>query len=256
MNDLDIIILAGGKGTRMGGDNPKVLTEVAGRPMLSYIFDTVRTVHPHPPVVVVGYQAEKVMNTFAKDLRYALQKEQRGTGHAVQVALEHVRPDAKYIFVMYGDHPLVKPDTVRAIYEKHIEQKKLWSPTRSEASPITMATVRLQDFEDWRKQFHDFGRIIRDTLGSIVKIVEKKDASEAEKAITEVNPSYLCFDAKWLSERIKDLGCTNAQGEYYLTDLIGIAQQEGHFLNSLEIPPEEALGVNTPEQLQVVLGLL
>ncbi|MDB5259307.1 MAG: glmU, partial [Candidatus Taylorbacteria bacterium] len=92
--------------------------------------------------------------------------------------------------------------------------------------------------------------------GSIVKIVERKDATEAEKAITELNPSYFCFDADWLRDRIEKIGTKNAQGEYYLTDLIGMAQQEGHKLHSHEIPAHEALGVNTPEQLEMVLGFI
>ncbi|MDB5258967.1 MAG: bifunctional UDP-N-acetylglucosamine pyrophosphorylase/Glucosamine-phosphate N-acetyltransferase, partial [Candidatus Taylorbacteria bacterium] len=164
MNDLDIIVLAGGKGTRMGGDIAKVLTPVAGRPMLSYVLDAVRGVLSHDPVVVVGYQAEKVKETFGADGRYAHQAEQRGTGHAVKVALAHVRPEAKYIFVLYGDHPVIKAETIRSVYEKHSKKDRF--------APVTLATVRVPDFNEWRTSFFDFGRIIRYADGSIVKIVE------------------------------------------------------------------------------------
>jgi bifunctional UDP-N-acetylglucosamine pyrophosphorylase/glucosamine-1-phosphate N-acetyltransferase len=246
MDDLEIIVLAGGKGTRMGAEIPKALTDVGGKPMISYVLDAIAGVYRHESVIVVGFQSDKVIATLGESRRYALQKEQRGTGHAVHAALSHVRPDAKHVLVLYCDHPLINTDTIRALYNQHI----------GNTSPITLATVKVSDFNEWRALFFDFGRIIRDTYGSIIKITEKKDATEEEKKITEVNPSYFCFDAAWLRDKINKITTDNTQGEYYLTDLVALAQQDGHKLNSLEIPAREALGVNTKEQLAMVLDFL
>lgn len=246
MDDLEIIILAGGKGTRMGGDMPKVLTNVGGRPLVSYLLDAVAKVHTHEPIIVVGYQSEKVMEVLGSTRRYAVQKEQKGTGHAVRVALGHIRPEAKHVIVLYGDQPLINSDTIQAIYRQH----------KVNSSPLTLATVSVPDFGEWRGAFFDFGRIIRDASGSIIKITEKKDATDVEKKISEVNPSYFCFDANWLREKIGQITTNNAQGEYYLTDLVSLAQLDGYKLNSQEISAHEALGVNTKEQLDAVLKFL
>jgi bifunctional UDP-N-acetylglucosamine pyrophosphorylase/glucosamine-1-phosphate N-acetyltransferase len=246
MSDLEIIILAAGKGTRMGSERPKVLVDVNGRPMLSYVLDAVAAAHPKKPLIVVGFQAEKVKEAMGPQQRYILQTAQLGTGHAVKEALAGIAADAKQVIVLNGDQPLVDGETIRLLHQAHVSQSQ----------PLTIGTIRLLDFEGWRSTFYDFGRIVRDNKGAIVKIVEKNDATEHERAITEVSPSYFCFDAAWLRDRIHRLTATNPKGEYYLTDLIHIAQSEGAILNSIEIPAHQALGVNTPEQLATVLQFL
>jgi bifunctional UDP-N-acetylglucosamine pyrophosphorylase/glucosamine-1-phosphate N-acetyltransferase len=246
MTDLDIIILAAGKGTRMGGDKAKVLTPLAGKPMISHLIQSVEKAYGVKPVIVVGFQADTVKEACGPDYRYAHQEVQRGTGHAVREALVHVRPDAQQVIVLYGDHPLVSADMIQSLHTAHVSKK----------SPITLATAQVGDFNEWRKTFYEFGRIIRDLKGDIVKITEKKDANEIELAVTEINPAYFCFDAEWLRHHINTLDTKNAQGEYYLTDLISIAQKEGHILNSISIPPHEALGANTPEQLNFLLNFV
>ncbi|MEY2664602.1 MAG: hypothetical protein RIT04_410 [Candidatus Parcubacteria bacterium] len=246
MTDLDIVILAAGKGTRMGGDKAKVLTSLAGKPMISHLIQSVEKAYGVKPVIVVGFQADTVKEACGPEYRYALQAAQRGTGHAVREALAHVHPDAKQVIVLYGDHPLVSADMIRSLHTAHVAKK----------SPITLATAQVEDFNEWRKTFYEFGRIIRDTKGDIVKITEKKDANETELAVTEINPAYFCFDAEWLRHHIHNLDTKNAQGEYYLTDLISIAQKEGYVLNSISIPPHEALGANTPEQLNFLLNFV
>jgi bifunctional UDP-N-acetylglucosamine pyrophosphorylase/glucosamine-1-phosphate N-acetyltransferase len=248
MTDLEIIILAAGKGTRMGGEKPKVLTDILGRPMLSYVLDAVGKAHDREPLIVIGFQAEKVKEVIGPHKRYVLQAEQRGTGHAVKEALAYLTPGTKHVIVVNGDQPLVSAETISSLYKTHVDKNK--------SGPLTMSTMKLSDFNDWRSAFYDFGRIVRDRKGTIKKIVERTDTSPAEKLITEVNPAYYCFDADWLCDRIKKINTENPQGEYYLPDLIQIAQDEGTVLNSIEIPAHQALGVNTPEQLKTVLKFL
>jgi bifunctional UDP-N-acetylglucosamine pyrophosphorylase/glucosamine-1-phosphate N-acetyltransferase len=119
-----------------------------------------------------------------------------------------------------------------------------------------MATVKVDSFEGWKKAFFDFGRIIRDAAGKIVANVEKKDTTDEQKLITEVNPVYFCVDSAWLWKSLSEITPNNAQGEYYLTDLVKLACNQGHAIVSVEIPAEEALGVNTPEQKEIVEGLM
>lgn len=247
MQDLEIIILAAGKGTRMSGEKPKVLTDIKGRPMITYILDEVKKAHENMPILVLGYRAEDIKGVIGKTGRYALQDKQLGTGHAVHQAVPHLAKRTKRVMVLYGDHPLIDATLIIDLYNNHIKQDN---------SPITLGTVLVEDFEDWRKPFYDFGRIVRNTDGKIVKITEKKDASPLELKIREVNPSYFCFDKDWLVKNISKIGTQNAQGEYYLTDLIGIAQNQGYELNSCSIPTHKALGVNTPEQLELVLQFI
>jgi bifunctional UDP-N-acetylglucosamine pyrophosphorylase / glucosamine-1-phosphate N-acetyltransferase len=243
MNKLEIIILAAGKGARMSGEKPKVLTDIGGRPMLSYLLSTVKKVHINKPIIVLGHKADEVKKEIGEGERYILQTEQLGTGHAVQEAVSHLLPSAEYVMVLYGDHPLISPETITKLYDFHLNQ---------DSSPVTLGTVVVPDFTDWKKPFYDFGRIIRDKKGTIIKNIEKKDATSEELETKELNPSYFCFDLDWLKENIKKIDKKNAQGEYYLTDLIGMAKYQGYELNSFILPTHEALGVNTPEQLALV----
>ncbi len=240
MKDLEIIILAAGKGTRMNSDKPKVLTEINDRPMLSYLLDTLKKIRKEP-LLVLGYKADEVKKIFGKNHRYVLQEQQLGTGHAVHEAISDVSPLSKYVMVLYGDQPLINEQTIEKLYESHKKQKR---------SPVTLGTVVVDDFCDWRKNFFDFGRIIRNDKNKIEKIIEKKDATTSELEIKELNPSYFCFNFKWLIKNITKIGKKNVQGEYYLTDIIGIAKNQGFELNSIIIPAHEALGVNSIEQLE------
>ena len=243
MNKLEIIILAAGKGSRMGSEKPKVLTDILGKPMLSYLLSTVQKIQSHKPIIVLGHKADEVKKEIGEGERYVLQTQQLGTGHAVHKAISYVFPATKYVMVLYGDHPLISFETIKKLYDSHSNQN---------SSPVTLGTVIVPDFDDWKKPFYDFGRIIRNNDGKIIKNVEKKDATLAELEIKELNPSYFCFSFDWLKENIKKVGKKNAQGEYYLTDLIGMARDQGYELNSFVIPTHEALGVNTPEQLALV----
>lgn len=237
-----IIVLAAGKGKRMQTDLPKVLVQLKGKPLVKHLLESIeRSGVCAKPVLVVGQKREMVMSELGDNYHYAIQEEQLGTGHAVNCASGH-STEADQILVLYGDHPHVSADTIKNIVDDHAANQSI----------VTIATVEVPDFHEWRAGFFDFGRIVRDENDKIIKIVEKKDATENELAIKEVNPAYFCFNAKWLWEQLPTLKNQNAQGEYYLTDLIGLAQQQSHEINSIKIEPHEALGVNTPEQLALL----
>lgn len=237
-----IIVLAGGKGKRMNSDLPKVLVPLKGKPLVKHLLESIeKSGVCAKPILVVGQKREMVINELGNNYSYAIQEEQLGTGHAVNCA-KNLSHGADNILVLYGDHPHVSPATITSLaeaYQKH-------------GGVLTIATTNVENFDGWRADFFNFGRIVRDENGEIVKIVEKKDASEDEKNITEVNPAYFCFNAEWLWKNLPTLQNENAQGEYYLTDLIGLAQHQGHAINSIQIDPHEALGVNTAEQLALL----
>lgn len=238
-----IIILAAGLGKRMGGKMPKVLISLAGKPMLKYLVEAVKKsgVDKRPVVVVAPDNKELVKRSLeGYDCDYIVQEEQLGTGHAVLCTRDFLENEADNILIFYGDMPLVSAETIKKINNTHIDEGKV----------LTMATVKVSDFKDWRKGFYDFGRILRNDKGKVVQIIEKKDATEEQLNIKEVNPSYFCFKAEWIWKNLDKLENKNVQKEYYLTDLIGIACRQGQDIATVEIEPKEALGVNTPQQLE------
>ncbi len=244
---IKIVILAAGKGVRMGGDLPKVLTPMKDQPMLSYVLKAVEKsgIDEHP-IIVVGYKKELIVKEFGNKYQYVNQAEQLGTGHAVSLVKNCLEKKAENIMVLYGDHPFLSAETIKKISEKHLQSGK----------KITMATVKLPDFKDWRISFVNFSRIIRGGNGKILKDVQFKDASDKEIKITEINPCYFCFDAVWLWEKLQTLKNDNAQKEYYLTDLIKIATSDDAGIESIDIEPYEALGANTKAELEILEKLV
>ncbi len=244
MNNVQIIILAAGHGKRMKSELPKVLIPLSGKPLLAHVLDSVKkTGICDKPVIVVGQQRELVIKTLGRDYEYIVQEEQKGTGHAVKSAQKTLENASDHLVVLYGDHPFISPETIKKLVLKHLSSK----------GKITMATVNLPDFKDWRAVFYkNFSRIIRDKNGKIAEDVQFKDANEDIKKITEVNPCYFCFEAKWLWNNLKTLGTDNAQKEYYLTDLIKKAIKEKAKIESISIDPREALGVNSKEELEIL----
>lgn len=238
-----IVILAAGKGTRMNnGAIPKVLTLFEGKPMIVHLLDAVaRSGVDARPVVVTGYQADRVEETLGDSYDYVRQTDQLGTGHAVARAEEILRDTAHNIMVLYGDHPFVKADTIINLATLH----------ERERCPLSMTTTRVDDFDDWRAPFADFGRVMRDESGAIAAVVEARDATPAERAIHEITPGFFCFDAAWLWRHLRLIANHNAKGEYYLTDLVRMAIDEGGCIASLPISPQESIGINTPEHLEL-----
>lgn len=233
------IVLGAGKGTRMKSDNAKVLHTVAGRPMLLWVLDTVAATDCAETVVVVGHQAEAVQSILPEGVASALQAEQLGTGHATAVGLEalHIDPEDEVI-VIFGDMPLVTGETLRALLDLH----------RESAAAATLMTVELDEPRA-------YGRIMREN-NRVVGIVEVKDATPEQLLIREVNPSVYVFSAAFLPEALERIGTENVQGEYYLTDVIGILVEEGKRIAAYKGNPEEGLGINSVDQIADVEAIL
>jgi bifunctional UDP-N-acetylglucosamine pyrophosphorylase/glucosamine-1-phosphate N-acetyltransferase len=185
-------------------------------------------------VVIVGHQADKVRESLKDfDVEFVLQPEQKGTGHAVMQALPIIRNFAGELLVLYGDVPLIKPETIVSLLKKH----------RDDRNACTMLTTIVE-------QPGSYGRIIRDQRGSVSKIVEAKDATPEELAIKEINPAIYSFENQRLVEALGLLNPNNKQGEYYLTDVIGIFKGQGRKIAAQIVDDSrEVLGINTPEEL-------
>lgn len=243
-----IVILAAGKGTRMGSELPKVLVPLGGRPMIKYLMDSIVAagVDPLPVVVVSPDNHEVIASALSRyQLEYVIQEEQLGTGHAVACAQEVLERDGEKpdnIIVLYGDHPFLKAESIKRF--------GALAPTT-----LTIMPTQLPDFEDWRYNFLHWGRIVRGAGGQVEKIVEYKDASEEERLITEVNPGFMCFNYRWLFQNIMDLKNDNSQKEYYLTDMVRLAFDEGFEVGTVNIEPHEAMGINSQDELQIASDL-
>ncbi len=235
MPNLQACVLAAGKGTRMGGDRPKVLFEAAGKPLIGWVLGALSDAGVDDCVVVVGFRKEDVVAKLPTGVRWAEQSPQLGTGHAVRCA-RVAFPDqceCENIIITYGDMPMVSPDTYRRLV-------KIREDARADAAVLT---VRIPP--DSR-----FGRIVRDGGGNVCRIVEYKDASDPERAIDEGNAGVYCFRPDALWPALEALRNDNAQGEYYLTDVVGILLQKGgRVVSMVSDTPGEELGVNTREDL-------
>jgi bifunctional UDP-N-acetylglucosamine pyrophosphorylase/glucosamine-1-phosphate N-acetyltransferase len=243
MHNVEIIILAGGKGTRMESDKPKALTMLAGKPFLGHILDTLKNADfVSPPIIVVGYKKDEIYDYVGSTTRCAVQESQLGTGDAVKSAKTKVMNTQAPVLVLYADHPLISIETIHKLIAKQSETK----------SPIVMATTTVPHFSEWYETFSKWGRFKRNQLGDITEIIEYKDATAEERQIREVNPAYSIFDGVWLWEHLDILKNENSQGEYYLTDLVKYAFNEGYMIPSVSIPPEEAIGANSKNELQVL----
>lgn len=239
------IILAAGKGTRMLSETPKVLHEFQGRPFVCSVYDKATSCSDET-VVVLGHKGEEVAKVLPKEVKIAWQKEQLGTGDAVRTALTEVSSDTDTILVMPADHPHITTETLAELLIKH----------RSHDFPVTFATVGFADYEDWRSAFLRHGRVIRNEQGAVEKIVEYKDASEAERAVTEVNVGVYAFDAGWLRQHISELNNKNSAQEIYLTDLVAVSVvTAGGAFASILTDVRQGLGVNSLEDLSVLQNL-
>ncbi len=235
------IVLAAGEGSRMRSTRPKPLHHLCGRPMLQHIVDAVAGVHPASVVVVVGHRGDwvtKVMVDHAPEgvpLSFVTQSEQLGTGDATAVGLTGLDDDEADVLVMPGDVPLIKTETLAALLAAH----------RDSAAAATVLTTMLD-------QPTGYGRVVRAKDGSVARIVEERDATDAERAIREVNTSIYCFKRTLIAPALRRLQPTNAQGEYYLTDVLEVLASAGHLVSSVVLEdPTEVSGVNDRNQLAV-----
>ncbi len=229
---VDVLILAAGMGTRMKSSKPKVLHELLGKPMAGYILDAVKGLCAQAPVVVVGSGADQVKAQLGDNARYVLQDPQLGTAHAVGCAKELLKGKSDAVIVANSDFPLITAETYKALLDEHFRT----------GSKLTVSTVTAEDPRG-------FGRVLRDQSGRIMRIVEDREATPEQKEIRELNSNPYCFDAEWLWTALDKVE-KSAAGEYYLTDLIKIAYDEGLTVASIEIQDrDESIGINTRAHL-------
>lgn len=243
---IQIVILAAGRGSRMHSDFPKVLQKIENRPMVDYLVTTIEESNfKIKPIAVVGYKAELVKKCLKNRVEYALQVEQLGTGHALACAKDLVANNIEQVIVLNGDMPFIKAETISKLVKEHKDKQAV----------LSVMSVRVPDFNDWRQTFYHLGRIKRNKNGLVEKIVEFKDASEQEKEIKEINTAFFCFDSKWLWENIKNLNQNNKAGEFYITDLVEIAQKQGKPIATIIIDDvRQGIGINTLEHLEIARG--
>jgi UDP-N-acetylglucosamine diphosphorylase/glucosamine-1-phosphate N-acetyltransferase len=237
MKPLAVIILAAGKGTRMKSDLPKVFHEILGEPMLTYVLKTVEKLAPRKTFLVVGHMRELIMDYYKNyPVEFVVQDQQLGTGHAVMMAEPSLKDFDGTVMVLAGDVPLISEQTLRRLVEFHEEK----------GAAVTDLTAILDDAGN-------YGRVIRQESGEILKIVEKKDASPEELKVREINTGTFCFDSRVLFPALREVRAENAQKEYYLTDTVEIVRRRG--LPTFALPtdhPSETLGINTKEELVAV----
>jgi bifunctional UDP-N-acetylglucosamine pyrophosphorylase/glucosamine-1-phosphate N-acetyltransferase len=236
------VVLAAGRGTRMKSARAKVLHQALGVPLLEHVLRALRALPIDPVTVVVGHQADAVEAAFAgRDLRFVRQDPPRGTGHALQVARDAIASNpAKTLLVVSGDVPLLRPETLLSLLEVH---------ERSRAA-ATLLTVELD-------QPGAYGRVLRGTDGQVRSIVEARDASDEERRVREINAGIYAFDVAQVLPLLPGLQPQNDQGEYYLTDVIGLLRSAGRSVHALKASdPAEALGVNTVGELGEVARIL
>ncbi len=259
---LSAIVLAAGKATRMKSQRVKVLHEICGRPMLAYVLDAARAAGVERLVVVVGHDRMHVMEAFRDDpgITWVAQDQQNGTGHAVlvtrpaffhnngsasaaaQTPASHPADEssptdsADSTFILAGDGPLIRPETLRQLAQRHAET----------GAAVTLATAVLDDPTG-------YGRIVRNAAGELLGIVEQSVATEEQQKIREVNPSYYLFQTQDLFSALDQVQPNNPKGEYYLTDTLAILRQAGKKLAAVAaVPREDVLSINTRRELAVV----
>lgn len=238
MTAATAIVLAAGKGTRMKSALPKVLFPVLGRPMIHWVLDALESVGIRKKIVVVGYEADLVKQELANrsGVSFALQAQQLGTGHAVQMCRDQIAVDPGPILVLAGDSPLVQADSLKQLLARFTEGNY----------DCLLGTLEKQNP-------HGLGRIVRNKHGKFERIVEEKDATAEEKLIREVNMSTYLFKSPALLNSLSKLSNGNAQGEFYLTDCPAILISEGGNVDAAPVlKPCEALSINTVEEAALV----
>ncbi len=239
-SNCGIIILAAGLGKRMKSEKAKVLHEIEGKAMVSYVADAACEIAGEEVVIVVGHQAPEVQRTVcetvATPVRFALQERQLGTGHAVSCAVPYLNPSVEEVVILYGDVPLLRKRTIRGLLDDH---------TRA-GRDLTVLVVEMEDPTG-------YGRILKERGDRLIGIVEEADASEKQKRIGLINTGIYCVKRRFLSEALPLLSSENAQGEYYLTDIVAIGHRQGRQMGVLTVSDaEETLGVNSLDELERV----
>lgn len=232
------IILAAGKGKRMASELPKVLVPVCGRPMIRYVLEALRAAGVRRVVAVVGYRGDLVRSELCgePEVEFAEQREQLGTGHAAMMCREQLESQRGPVLVVAGDSPLVQASSLRALVEQYERNRPACLlGTANKPNPVGL------------------GRVLRNSRGEFEAIIEERDATDEQRAITEVNLSTYVFRPDALLAALRQLTANNAQGEYYLTDTPALLKRMGHRVEALcVLQPCETLSINTPEELAIV----
>ncbi|MCX7770448.1 MAG: bifunctional UDP-N-acetylglucosamine diphosphorylase/glucosamine-1-phosphate N-acetyltransferase GlmU [Proteobacteria bacterium] len=233
-NNISIIILAAGKGKRMASDLPKVLHPLLGKPMIYYVVETALHLKPLQIIPVLSYKKEEVEKALTENFGYifdfAYQKEPEGTADAVKTALKHINDRSEKVLILSGDVPLIKADLLYKILQNHIAE-------------LTIVTTHIENPSG-------YGRVVRDTEGRVIKIVEEKDADNNEKLIKEINTGIYCFSRQFLEKYIPKITKNKITGEYYLTDIISLAVRDNIKINSFLVEEGESLiGINNRIEL-------
>ncbi|MGN1277662.1 MAG: bifunctional N-acetylglucosamine-1-phosphate uridyltransferase/glucosamine-1-phosphate acetyltransferase [Floccifex sp.] len=230
------IVLAAGKGTRMKSQLSKVMHPIIDRPMLGYIIDALRAVHTERIVIVVGYQAQSIMDAYP-DCEFAMQMPQLGTGHAVMQCTQ-LKEEKGQTLVINGDGPCITPETLEKLFQAN------------ERASCTLLTSVLEDGAH-------YGRIVRDSQNNVVSIVEAKDCTPEQKKIREINAGMYCFNNQDLFSNIHQLETNNAQHEYYLTDMVKILSSQGKIVKGMVIEDrDEVMGINDCIELNKAYELM
>lgn len=239
MGSINAIILAAGKGTRMKSDLPKVIHTINGKALAEYVIDAVKEAGIDDICLVVGYKADQVKENIHRQVDYALQEEQLGTGHAVMCASQFLDGHDSTL-VLCGDTPLVSGTTLKALTNYHVKN----------GNSVTALSAIVENPTG-------YGRIVRNEAGEFICNVEHKDANEEELKINEINSGMYIFDSKELKLGLSEITTDNAQGEYYLPDVISVIRNKGLKVGAYAINDEsEILGINTPEQLAVATEII
>ena len=241
---LNVLVMAAGLGTRMKSRRAKVLHELGGRPLIAHVVRTAQSLEPQSIVVVVGYQAEEVEKAALAEVgelaSFVHQREQRGTGDAMECARSLLENSDSLLLSIYGDTPLIRAETMRKLIEHH----------RSSGAACSILSVRLENPTG-------YGRIIRDEHDQFQRIVEQRDATEEERKVREINSGIYCFETKDLFEALKRVEPKNEQGEYYLTDVAEILKLSGRKVEVfIHTDPRELSGINTRAELAEFENLL
>ncbi|MDA3896831.1 MAG: NTP transferase domain-containing protein [Desulfobacteraceae bacterium] len=241
-NSVEIIILAAGKGTRMKSEKAKVLHQVSCRPMIMRVVDTAVKVSGKDIIIVIGHQAERVKKIVSEnaDVKFALQMEQNGTGHAVQCALSKLSVSCADVVILSGDVPLIKASTINDLIDDHVNNDNV----------VTVLGVCLENP-------FGYGRIIESASGCVEKIVEQADADDTEKIIKIVNSGIYCVKRDFLEFALSQITSDNNQNEIYLTDIVLIASKDGKKIG-LKICSDQAevMGINSSEDLMNIESML
>ncbi len=242
LDDLCIVILAAGKGTRMKSDLPKVLHPVAGKSMVVHVVTCARKLSPNNIHVVIGHQGQLVKDEVSRHftVNFVVQKELLGTGDAVKHALPFLAPGIKNVLVLCGDVPLIREDTLRGLLTTH----------RTNRAKLSVLAVNMENPTG-------YGRIVLDPGGEMIAIREESDATKTEKKITTINTGIYCFDKVFLEQAIELIRPDNKQAEFYLTDMVEIARSKREKISvRLMADPRQVIGVNSPNELEKVESLV